>query len=116
VDDDGVEGRLLMETDAQVAYGARLRMLRRSTGMSMRAPTAQIGLSAHSNLADYECGRRLPPRDVVEACERALGVTDRQLIRHWEAALRERSQRGSGASVHFTDGTVAIARTSCRTG
>jgi hypothetical protein len=64
--------------------------------MSMRALTVLIGLSAHSNLADYECGRRLPPRDVVEACERALAVADRQLLRRWEAALRERSQRDSG--------------------
>jgi hypothetical protein len=61
----------------------------------MRALTGLIGLSAHSNLADYECGRRLPPRDVVEACERALGVADRELLRLWEAALRERSKRDS---------------------
>jgi transcriptional regulator with XRE-family HTH domain len=80
------------------AFGAHLRVLRRSKGLSMRALTDLIGLSAHSNLADYECGRRLPPRDVVEACERALGVPDRELVRLWEAALRERSERDSGAS------------------
>jgi hypothetical protein len=66
--------------------------------MSMRALTGLIGLSAHSNLADYECGRRLPPRDVVEACERALGVANHELLRRWEAALRERSQRDPGDS------------------
>jgi transcriptional regulator with XRE-family HTH domain len=82
-------------TDGCVAFGARLRVLRRSKGMSMRALTGLIGLSAHSNLADYECGRRLPPRDVLEACERVLGVADRELFRLWEAALRERSERDS---------------------
>jgi hypothetical protein len=66
--------------------------------MSMRVLTGLIGLSAHSNLADYECGRRLPPRDVVEACERALGVANHELLRRWEAALRERSQRDSSGS------------------
>jgi transcriptional regulator with XRE-family HTH domain len=85
----------LTQTDAQFAFGAQLRMLRRSKGMSMRALTGLIGLSAHSNLADYECGRRLPPRDVVEACERALGVANQELLRRWEATLRERSQRDS---------------------
>jgi transcriptional regulator with XRE-family HTH domain len=76
-----------------VEFGAHLRMLRRSKGLSMRALTDLIGLSAHSNLADYECGRRLPPRDVVDACERALGVADRELVKRWEAALHQRSQR-----------------------
>jgi transcriptional regulator with XRE-family HTH domain len=88
--------------DAQIQgylnFGAHLRMLRRSQGLSMRALTDLIGLSAHSNLADYECGRRLPPRDVVDACERALNVVDRQLVKRWEAALHERSQRDSAPS------------------
>src|SRR5215471_13870557 len=70
-------------------------MLRLSKGLSMRALTRLIGLSAHSNLADYECGRRLPPRDVLEACERVLGVDDRELFRLWQDALRERSERDS---------------------
>lgn len=77
--------------DGYAAFGARLRMLRRSRGVSMRALTAMVGLSAHSNLADYECGRRLPPRDVVEACERALAISDGQLSRLREAALLQRS-------------------------
>jgi transcriptional regulator with XRE-family HTH domain len=79
-------------------FGAHLRMLRRSKGLSLRALTDLIGLSAHSNLADYECGRRLPPRDVVDACERALDVVDRNLVKRWEAALHERSQRDPGPS------------------
>jgi transcriptional regulator with XRE-family HTH domain len=103
-------------TDGCIAFGARLRMLRRSRGISMRALTGLIGLSAHSNLADYECGRRLPPRDVVEACERALSIADRELIRLWEAALRERSKpesvvdasRGVGAGLEHRGRSVVL--------
>src|SRR4029453_2309754 len=29
----------------------------------------RLGLSAHSNLVDYELGRRIPPSDIVSACE-----------------------------------------------
>ncbi len=42
--------------------------------MSQRALTKQLGLSAHSNIADYETGRRIPPRDIVLECERVLGA------------------------------------------
>ncbi|WP_162907341.1 helix-turn-helix transcriptional regulator [Allorhizocola rhizosphaerae] len=53
--------------------GRELRRLRVSRGMSQRALTKQLGLSAHSNIADYESGRRIPPRDIVLECERVLG-------------------------------------------
>jgi hypothetical protein len=59
--------------------------------MSQRALTRLIGLSAHSNLADYETGRRLPPADIVAGCELALGVTDGSLRRLHEQALAERA-------------------------
>lgn len=65
--------------------------------MSQRALTRLIGLSAHSNLADYETGRRLPPADIVAGCELALGVTDGSLRRLHEQALAER------ASPHAAD-------------
>jgi transcriptional regulator with XRE-family HTH domain len=60
----------------QVVLGAEIRRLRKQRGLSQRALVRVIGLSAHSNLSDYETGRRLPPADIVAACERALAVTD----------------------------------------
>jgi transcriptional regulator with XRE-family HTH domain len=74
------------------ALGAQMRALRRARGFSMRRMTALIGLSAHSNLADYESGRRIPPQDVVEAVERALGITDGELSGLRRAALADRAQ------------------------
>jgi hypothetical protein len=65
-----VEGRMPMDAlmDGCIAFGARLRMLRRSKGMSMRALTALVGLSAHSTLADYEL------RSTTAASRRARGM------------------------------------------
>jgi transcriptional regulator with XRE-family HTH domain len=60
-------------TPTEQALGRELRRLRRSRGLSQRALTKQLGLSAHSNIADYESGRRIPPRDIVLECERVLG-------------------------------------------
>src|SRR6266566_604184 len=54
--------------------GAELRRLRLELGISQRRLTQLIGLSAHSNLGDYERGRRIPPCDIVIACERLLAV------------------------------------------
>lgn len=79
-----------MECSA-VQLGAEIRRLRSARGMSQRALTRLIGLSAHSNLADYETGRRLPPADIVAGCELALGVTDGSLRRLHEQALAERA-------------------------
>ncbi|MEP7024743.1 MAG: helix-turn-helix domain-containing protein [Actinomycetota bacterium] len=72
--------------------GAQMRALRRAHGLSMRRMTVLIGLSAHSNLADYESGRRIPPQDVVEAFERALGVVDGELSALRRAALADRAR------------------------
>ena len=69
--------------------GQRIRELRVASGLSQRALTHQIGLSAHSNLADYEAGRRVPPLDVLAACERALGVHDGELAQLRQLALNQ---------------------------
>jgi transcriptional regulator with XRE-family HTH domain len=74
------------------ALGAQMRTLRREHGLSMRRMTALIGLSAHSNLADYETGRRIPPQDVVEAFERAIGVTGGELSALRRTALADRAR------------------------
>jgi transcriptional regulator with XRE-family HTH domain len=73
----------------RVMLGRRIRELRLAQGLSQRALTHLIGLSAHSNLADYETGRRLPPQDIVSSCERVLGLQDGELLGLRRAALVE---------------------------
>lgn len=76
---------------AAVALGAEIRRLRRRRELSQRSLTRMIGLSAHSNLADYEAGRRLPPADIVRQCERVLEVSDGHLSRLHEQAVIARA-------------------------
>jgi DNA-binding XRE family transcriptional regulator len=75
-----------------VTLGAELRRLRLERGLSQRKLTQMIGLSAHSNLGEYERGTRVPPRDIVVACERQLAVPPGYLQRLQELALRERAR------------------------
>jgi transcriptional regulator with XRE-family HTH domain len=79
-------------TPGAASLGAGLRSLRRQRGLSQRELTRLIGLSAHSNLAEYEAGRRIPPADIVSDCERVLGVTDGHLQQLRSAALAERAE------------------------
>jgi len=74
---------------AAVELGQELRRLRVSKGLSQRALTKRLGLSAHSNIADYENGRRIPPRDIVQECERVLDSDT--LVPMLERALAERA-------------------------
>jgi transcriptional regulator with XRE-family HTH domain len=78
--------------------GAELRRLRLEQGLSQRALTKIIGLSAHSNLGEYERGSRVPPMDIVTACERALATEPGYLQRLRRSALRERAREQAGAT------------------
>ena len=82
---------------AAVWLGAELRRLRREAGLSQRKLTQLIGLSAHSNLGEYERGDRIPPGDIVRACERLLTVPPGYLQRLHQQALRERARAGGWA-------------------
>jgi transcriptional regulator with XRE-family HTH domain len=82
-------------TAPAATLGAEIRRLRRERGLSQRAFTRMLGLSAHSNLADYETARRLPPADIVTECERALNVTDGYLHRLHTQALADRATDSS---------------------
>ncbi|MGE5137381.1 MAG: helix-turn-helix domain-containing protein [Gemmatimonadota bacterium] len=84
---------------AAVWLGAELRRLRREAGISQRKLTQLIGLSAHSNLGEYERGDRIPPGDIVRACERLLTVPPGYLQRLHQQALRERARAGGWAGV-----------------
>ncbi|WP_433428518.1 helix-turn-helix domain-containing protein [Nonomuraea sp. CA-141351] len=73
--------------------GAALRTWRLAQGLSLRALAHQVGLSGHGTLIDYEHGRRIPPRDLLVACERVLNVPDGELLKLRAAALSERADR-----------------------
>ncbi len=77
---------------AACRLGAELRRLRLELGISQRRLTRLIGLSAHSNLGDYERGRRIPPSDIIAACERLLAVPPGYLQQLRSLALRERAR------------------------
>ena len=77
---------------ASVQLGLELRRLRMEIGISQRSLTRLIGLSAHSNLSDYERGRRIPPADIVEACERMLQSPRGHLQKLRAQALTERAR------------------------
>ncbi len=77
---------------AAARLGTELRRLRLELGISQRRLTQLIGLSAHSNLGEYERGRRIPPCDIVVACERLLAVQPGYLQHLRSLALRERAR------------------------
>lgn len=102
-DDDHLPGgpsdqavRLVRERSGAVHWlGAELRRLRLELGISQRKLTKLLGLSAHSNLGEYERGSRIPPCDIIVACERLLAVQPGYLQRLRKLALRERARAGS---------------------
>src|SRR5689334_21650707 len=47
-----------------------LRRLRRARGLIQRALTRPLHLNAHSAIADYETGRRIPPADAIRDYEK----------------------------------------------
>jgi transcriptional regulator with XRE-family HTH domain len=78
---------------ASAQLGLALRRLRMENGISQRGLTRRIGLSAHSNLSDYERGRRIPPADILQACERELKSPPGYLQELRFKALVERTHR-----------------------
>jgi len=81
------------ERSAAYRLGTALRLRRLELGISQRQLARLIGLSAHSNLGDYERGQRIPPGDIVVACEQLLSVEGDYLQRLRREALCERARR-----------------------
>ena len=84
-----------VENESARLLGAELRNRRISRGLSLRALARQVGLSGHGTLVDYEHGRRIPPEDLVQACEKALDIRDGYLRNLREKALAERADHAS---------------------
>ncbi|WP_331742992.1 helix-turn-helix domain-containing protein (plasmid) [Streptomyces sp. NBC_01136] len=64
------------------SLGLELRRLRKARGLSQRQLAKLLGFTAHSAICDYESGKRLPPNDVLLACERLFRLPPGQLQEH----------------------------------
>lgn len=74
-------------------FGHLLRLSRLREGLSLRAVAKRIGLSAHSGVAEYESGRRLPPENLIAPYERALNLPPGYLLDLRRQVLRTRADR-----------------------
>jgi transcriptional regulator with XRE-family HTH domain len=79
------------DVDFAARLGAEIRNRRMARGMSLRALAKELNLSGHATLVDYELGRRIPPENLLEGCERVFQVSDGALRNLREKALAERA-------------------------
>lgn len=80
-------------------FGHELLRLRLHRGLSLRGLARQLGMTAHSGLVDYEKGARIPPRDLMASYLRVLAPKDDRLARLYEAALSDRADLRTAASI-----------------
>jgi tetratricopeptide (TPR) repeat protein/transcriptional regulator with XRE-family HTH domain len=76
---------------AAAALALMLRRLRKERGLSMREMARPLNLAAHSAVADFESGRRLPAADILAAYERHFGLSSGSLLALRQKALAERA-------------------------
>ncbi len=69
------------------SLGAELRRLRKAHGLPQRTLAQRLGYSAHSAIADYEAGRRVPANDVLIGYERLFRLSAGSLQRQRSAVL-----------------------------
>jgi transcriptional regulator with XRE-family HTH domain len=69
------------------SLGAELRRLRKAHGMTQRTLAQRLGYSAHSAIADYEAGRRVPANDVLTGYEGLFGLSAGSLQRQRAAVI-----------------------------
>jgi hypothetical protein len=90
-----------------LSLGDAIVFLRRRTGMPQRELTRKLGLSARSNLSDYERGRRVPPSDIALACEVIFEPRDAELQRLRQRTLGERARESILGTSPANGGAVA---------
>lgn len=91
-----VDAQTVQGADAVARLGIALRLRRLELGLSQRQLVRLLGLSAHSNLGDYERGERIPPGDIVDACEHLLAAEPGSFQSLRREALHERARRLCG--------------------
>lgn len=67
--------------------GAAMRAAREAHGIGLRQMAKRLGYSAHSNLSDYESGKRLPSERVLGDYERVLELEPGSLTTKLESRL-----------------------------
>lgn len=82
-----------MSDDAREELARLLRQCRLDRGMSLRVLARRMGMSAHSGLADYEWGRRIPPEDLIAAYARVFDLPAGALHDLRARAFAERARR-----------------------
>jgi transcriptional regulator with XRE-family HTH domain len=81
----------------------RLYQLRIQQGLTQRQMAAALGLSAHSNIADFEAGRRLPHNDILVSYEQHFALAGGELQRMRQHALAARARsRAPRAGLPFS--------------
>jgi len=88
-----------LRPSAGAALALMLRRLRREQGLSMRDMAGPLNLAAHSAVADYESGRRLPAPDILAAYERHFRLRPGSLLALRNKALAERAGREAQVSL-----------------
>ena len=91
---------------ADLSLGAAIKFLRRRAGMAQHELTRRLGLSARSNLSDYERGRRVPPPDIILACEEIFGLREGELQRLRSRTLGDRARESARGSAPAGGGAV----------
>ncbi|MCW2935611.1 MAG: serine/threonine protein kinase [Actinomycetia bacterium] len=69
------------------SLGAELRRLRKAHGLTQRTLAQRLGYSAHSAIADYEAGRRVPASDVLIGYEGLFRLSAGSLQRQRAAVI-----------------------------
>lgn len=86
------------ELCATTELAGELRRLRLDHGLSYRLLARRLGLSAHSGLADYENGRRIPPIDLITSYEKVFELPRGSLETVRARAFAERARRKATAT------------------
>lgn len=79
------------QVSADQALAFTLRQLRLREGMSLRDLVRRLGYSAHSAIADFESGRRLPSEGVIQDYETLFAVAPGLLSAQRRRVLAERA-------------------------
>lgn len=91
--DSSPDGSQVRKSAAEILAG-RLRRLRTARGLTQRKMALALGLGAHSNIADFESGRRLPQNDILGAYERYFSLPSAELQRLRARVLTARARAG----------------------
>lgn len=102
-----IDGR---KVGAETELRIMLRRLRQERGMSQRAMAVPLQLAAHSAVADFEAGRRLPAQDILLAYERYFGLAAGTLVAVRARALAERAALRAAEQAQASAGSPQVPR------